>query len=78
MTNEKCIKQSDLKIKDHFWNTKRSKHVGFDEEKPSASSTIADEDESVKYRQSSRRSRQNQAKRNKLNKKTLETFSASQ
>ena len=41
--------QLNLKIKDNFWNSKR-KHIQFDEEKPSASSTIADEEEGVKYR----------------------------
>ena len=75
MTIEKG-NQLNLKIKDNFWNSKR-KHIQFDEEKPSASSTNADEEEGVKYRQSSRRSRQNQSKKSKLNKKTLETFSAS-
>ena len=65
------------KIKDKFWNSKK-KNIQFDEEKPSAASTNIDEDEIIKYIDSSRKSRQNNNKKSRLNKKTLETFSASQ
>lgn len=54
-TQREKVSVKNLKLNDHFWNS-RKKNIQFDEEKPSAASTNIDEDE-IKYRESSRRSR---------------------
>lgn len=39
----------NLTIKDKLWNSKK-KQIKFDEEKPSAASTNADDEDGLKYR----------------------------
>lgn len=67
----------NLTLKDKLWNSKH-KSLKFDDEKPTAVSTYGDEEDSLKFKQTNKKSRQSQAKKSRLNKKTLDTFSASQ
>lgn len=66
-----------LTLKGNLWNNSKKKQTRFDEEKPSAASTNADEEDGLKYRQPTKRTKQT-IKKSRLNKKTLDTFSASQ